>query len=81
METIRLSNELSKPLLLCLEPLGEQITLESRCVYEIITSGGDAGAVEMILQDDKLIVYGWSGSDSVVFHDGKRVAGIEPPTL
>ena len=78
METMRVNNELGKALLLCLEPLGEQVMLEPHGVYEIVTSGGDLGAVEIIIQNDKLIVYGWNGSDSAVFHNGKRLAGEEP---
>jgi hypothetical protein len=75
-ETLRLTNQLSKPLLLCIEPVGEQVTLEPRRVYEIVTSGGDEGPVEIILENEKLTVYGWNGSDSAVFQDGKVVAGM-----
>ena len=79
-EMIRLTSERKKPMLLCLEPLGEQVTLEPCGAYEIMTWGGEAGNVELILQDDKLIVYGWNGSDSAVFQSGKRIAGMEPPS-
>jgi hypothetical protein len=78
-EILRVTNEHSRQFFLCLEPLGEQVAMEPHVAYEIVTSGDDAGVVEMILQDDKVIVYGWNGSDSVVFRDGKRVAGIDPP--
>ena len=70
-EILKLTNQHSKPLLLCIEPVGEQVMLEPNRVYEIVTSGGDEGPVEIILENEKLIVYGWNGSDSAVFHDGK----------
>jgi hypothetical protein len=75
-EIIKLTNDRSEPVLLCLEPLGEQVTLNAHGTYEIITSGGDEGPVEMFLADGKLTVYGWNGSDSEVFHNGRRVAGL-----
>ena len=78
-ETLRVTNERSVQFLLCLEPVGEQVAMEPHAAYEVVTSGGDAGSVEVILEDDKLIVYGWNGSNSSVFHNGKRIAGIEPP--
>jgi len=77
-ETLRVTNEHSGRFLLCLEPLGEQVAMEPHSAYEIVTSGGDVGSVEIILDDDKLIVYGWNGSESTVFHNGRRVAGVGP---
>jgi hypothetical protein len=77
-ETLRLTSEHSKPLLLCLEPVGEQVMLEPHSAYEIVTSGRGDGHVEIILEHDKVTVYGWNGSDSAVFHDGEFVAGMDP---
>jgi hypothetical protein len=78
-EILKVANEYRKQLLLCLEPLGEQVILEPHSVHEIVTSGGEEGPVEIILEDDKLTVYGWNGSNSAVFRAGKFVAGIDPP--
>jgi hypothetical protein len=75
-ETLRLSHGRSGPLLLCLEPLGEQIMMQPDQTYEIVTVGCSDGHVELIVDDDRVTVYGWNGSDSFVIHEGKRVAGM-----
>jgi hypothetical protein len=75
-ETLRLSHGQSKPLLLCLEPLGEQVVMQPRETYEVVTIGGTEGHMELIIEDDKVIVYGWNNSDSAVLHAGKRIAGL-----
>lgn len=75
-ETLKLNNGQVGPLLLCLEPLGEQIEMIPGQTYEVITAGGDQGSMEVIFESSKVIVYGWNNSDSAVFHDGRRVAGM-----
>ena len=75
-ETLRLNNGQTGPLLLCLEPLGEQVAMMPGQTYEVITAGGDEGSVEVIFEPSKVTVYGWNNSDSAVFHDGLRVAGV-----
>ena len=75
-ETLRLNNGQAGPLLLCLEPLGEQVEMMPGQTYEVITAGGDEGSTEVIFESSKVIVYGWNNSDSAVLHDGRRVAGV-----
>ena len=75
-ETLRLHNGQAGPLLLCLEPLGEQVEMMPGQTYEVTTAGGDEGSMEVIFESSKVIVYGWNNSDSAVFHDGRRVAGV-----
>ncbi len=75
-ETLRLNNGQIGPLLLCLEPLGEQVEMVPGQTYEVITVGSDEGSMEVIFEASKVIVYGWNNSDSAVFHDGRRVAGL-----
>jgi len=79
-ETVRLNNAQDRPILLCLEPLGEQVEMQPGQTYEIVTVRGAEGPLEVILEAGKIIVYGWNNSDSAVFHEGQRVAGTETGT-
>lgn len=75
-EILRLNNGQTGPLLLCLEPLGEQVEMVPGQTYEVITVGSDEGSMEVIFEASKVIVYGWNNSDSAVFHDGHQVVGL-----
>lgn len=75
-ETVRLNNGQTSPMLLCLEPLGEQVEMAPGQTYEVVTVGGDEGSIEIIIEGSKIIVYGWNNSDSAVFQGGRQVAGM-----
>ena len=74
-ETIRLNNAQDRPLLLCLEPLGEQLEMGPGGTYEVVTVGGAECPLEFIFEPGKVVVYGWTNSESAVFHEGRRIAG------
>ena len=63
-------------MLLCLEPIGEQVEMAPGLTYEVVTTGGDDGVLEIFLEESKVIVYGWNNSDSAVFQDGRPVTSI-----
>jgi hypothetical protein len=79
-EIVRLNNAQDRTILLCLEPLGEQLEMQPGQTYAIVTVGGTEGSLEVILEEGKIIVYGWNNSDSAVFHEGQRVAGMQTGT-
>ena len=52
-ETIRLNNAEDRPILLCLEPLGEQVEMQPGQAYEIVTVGGAEGPLEVFLESGR----------------------------
>lgn len=77
-ETVCLTNGHDRPLLLCVEPIGEQVEMAPGQTYEVLTVGGvREGSLEIILESSKIVLYGWNNSDSAVFHESQQVAGMD----
>ena len=69
---LRVSNDYSEPITLCLEPWADQILIPSKSSFEIVAKGPDGDHLEVIYEERRVSVYGWSGSTlSVLSRWGK----------
>ena len=78
-EILKVTNNSPHEKLLCVEPIGEQVYMKPGKSYEVRIVGGDEGPMELFVDEDKLILYGWNNSDLAVYVDDIRVAGMELP--
>ena len=74
-ETIRISNGRITEISFCLEPWGDVIAMPPGSSLEIVTTGLNEGQTEVYYEDQRIVFYGWNGSDSVIFRDGIRIGG------
>jgi len=79
-EILKVTNNSDREKLLCVEPIGDQVQMKPGKSYEVRIVGGDEGPMELFVEEDKLILYGWNNSDSAVYLDDIRVAGMELPS-
>jgi len=78
-EILRVTNNSDREKLLCIEPVGDQVQMKPGKSYEVRIIGVEDGPVELFVEDGKLILYGWNNSESAVYLDDIRVAGMELP--
>ena len=80
---LRISNDYSEPITLCLEPWADEISILSKARFKIVAEGLKGDHLEVTYEERRISVYGWSGSTLSVFHDGERLiecAIPDPPT-
>lgn len=70
---LRLSNDYSEPITLCLEPWGDEILIPSKATFEIVAEGPKGDGLEVACEERRVTVWGWSGSTLSVFHDGTKL--------
>lgn len=59
---------------LTMEPWGAPLMIDPRSSVEIVVHGPEEGALEVDLCDqDKLVVYGWSGCRVIVLKEGQEI--------
>ena len=79
-ESLKVTNNSDRELLLCVEPIGDQVQMKPGKSYEVRIVGGEDGPIELFVEEGKLILYGWNNSESAVYLEGARVAGMELPS-
>ncbi|MGH2587011.1 MAG: hypothetical protein ACRDJE_19020 [Dehalococcoidia bacterium] len=77
-QTIRLLNSAAAPLCLTLEPWAEQYIVPSGTAVDVTAHGPSGGKLEISVEDDGIIVYGWTGSTVDVVQDGDAVTPMAP---
>ena len=80
---LRISNDYSEPITLCLEPWADEISIPSKANFEIEAEGPKGDHLEVSCEERRISVYGWSGSTLSVFHDRERLIECAipvPPT-
>jgi len=60
--TVRILNSLSRDLMMHLEPWGEQHLMPSGATFRVEAQGPDGDTLELEYGEDRITVYGWSGS-------------------
>jgi hypothetical protein len=72
----RISNGYSKPLVLLIEPWYESFTVPPG-EHVIVSAKGPIGdGMEIVLNDEVCIVWGWTSSSIVVLHKGEIVIDL-----
>ena len=59
--------------ILCLEPWGDEISLPSGSSFLVIFEGPSGNFPIVQWEDERMTVYGWSGSVVSVYHEDKEV--------
>lgn len=78
-EQLRLQNSGSVDVTFYLEPWGEQFTMSRGTTFEIVACGPEGDCLEIVVGDNRITVYGWSGSIISVYHDGNLLGGSSVP--
>ena len=78
-EQIRIQNACPRPMTVQLEPWGEQLPIAPDVTYEIVAKGPTGDCLHLTFGEERIIVWGWSGSVMSVFCDGRALATCEPP--
>jgi len=73
--SLRISNTRSVPLILYLEPWGEQYPIAPEATFTAVAKGPEGDGLEVEWADDHIVLYGWPGSVITLFQDGKEVGG------
>jgi hypothetical protein len=71
---VRVANETGTPVLLRIEPWGDEVGLPAAGAHDLHFTGPDVADVEIELRPSEVTIYGWSGS--ILDGDGLPV----PPT-
>jgi hypothetical protein len=77
--TLRLTNRLSAPRTVVLEPWTGEYTLEPGKTFEIVAEGDITYPLEVEVSDDRFVVYAFdsAGAMLTVFADGKELTTSE----
>lgn len=59
---IRILNSLSRDLMMHLEPWGEQHLMHSGATFGVKVQGPDGDTLEIEYGENRITIYGWSGS-------------------
>jgi uncharacterized protein affecting Mg2+/Co2+ transport len=78
--SIRIRNSSSGPKRLWVEPWGDEITMQSGVVFEVVAEGPVGDCLEVEAKDSEIFVYGWSQSIVRVFELGKIVREYTIPS-
>lgn len=73
--SLRVSNMHSFPIILHLEPWGEQYTMPPEATFLVVARGPEGDTLEVECAEEQIVLYGWPGSVVTLFHAGKAVDG------
>jgi hypothetical protein len=79
IQLLRVSNQHSEPITLCIEPWTHEIPIPSRISFEIVAEGPERDHLEVSYEERRVCVYGWSGSVLSVFHYGDQLVECAIP--
>ncbi|HTG14336.1 MAG TPA: hypothetical protein VK747_03615 [Blastocatellia bacterium] len=68
--SLRVKNTRTSQLVFCLEPWGEQHTMDPGVVFHVTARGPDEDFLEIECGDSHITLFGWTGSVVAVFQDG-----------
>lgn len=70
VQSVRIQNSRGVPVKFHLEPWGDQYEMAPNIVFEVVAKAANQGALEIVLGDEHLTVWGWTGSVISVFKEG-----------
>jgi hypothetical protein len=70
---LRVQNTSADPVLICLEPWGEQYTMPPGVTFEVVATGPEGDALEIQYAEHRITLFGWTGSIVRLFQDGIEV--------
>jgi len=70
VQRLRISNSYSKHVSLCLEPWADELSMPPNVSFEIVAEGPEGDYLQVVHEESRTTVHGWSGSVLSVFHDG-----------
>ena len=79
INSVRVVNSCDIELRLDLEPWGEQYKMRPRENFTVVAKAPVHGELEIQIREDRITVFGWSGSVVQVFQDGTEVGGSMQP--
>jgi hypothetical protein len=62
-----------------LEPWADEVSMPPNGIFEIIATGPQGDCLEVMLGNDRITVYGWSGSVASVFNGREKVFDCQIP--
>jgi hypothetical protein len=72
-QSLRILNSISGPLVLLLEPWAERYVVAPGAAVELEARGPEGGCLEVSIEPDSVIVYGWTGSTVDVTQEGEML--------
>jgi predicted SnoaL-like aldol condensation-catalyzing enzyme len=79
IQRLRVSNSYSKPVTLCLEPWADELLIPPKVSFEIVAEGPEGDYLQVVHEESRTTVYGWSGSVLSVFRDGQLLLECDVP--
>jgi hypothetical protein len=82
-QSLRIQNSHPKSVIFCIEPWAEELPMDPGTTYEIVVEGPQGDSMQVECADERITVYGWTGSVASAFHEGKEVIACRipaPPT-
>jgi hypothetical protein len=73
--SLRLTNERTSMLTCFLEPWGEQYEVPAETTIVAVAKGPVGGALDLVLCDDSITLYGWGGSVVTLYREDGRPLG------
>lgn len=73
LTSVRVCNARACPMILYLEPWGEQYTMAPEATFTAVARGPEGDTLEVEVADDHIILYGWPGAVVTLFHEGKEI--------
>jgi hypothetical protein len=86
VQTLRLTNSSANDWRLVLEPWGEEYSFPRGAHLDVIAEGPESGSLEFDFADDRITIFGWSGSVVSLFVNGVELGSAHgrrptvPPT-
>lgn len=77
-QTLEVLNEDAAPLVIVLEPWAEPFVIPPHSSVDVVAFAPGVGSLEVEQHDNRLTVWGWTGSTVHVLHDGQE---LEPAFL
>jgi hypothetical protein len=68
---VRIHSRQKQPVVLHLEPWGEEIQMRAGSWLDIAAEGPNDGCIEIEFESENIFVYGWSGSILSVYQNGE----------
>ena len=79
IKSVRIVNSRNIELRFDLEPWGEQYKMQSGVNFAVVASAPLHGELEIEIQENRITVFGWSGSTVQIFQDGMEIGGSTQP--
>jgi hypothetical protein len=76
---MRIQSREKEPLMLHLEPWGDEVQMRAGSWYDIVAKGPTDGCIQIEVESGNIFLYGWSGSILSVYQSGDLVCDCSVP--